>query len=351
MTGAVQKPETYSEKVINVIRDYVQPNRTHLITVERIYQNLTNDPVEFSSFDEVEEAFIEIDWNDSTLLQFVDQVKQVVEKGENRVPETYFDIVEPTSISTALIEDELSEPTYDPDGSGEEKDGFEYQVGDGGNIRGRYVYTDVSTNLTFNGELQPTMSDGFLQFEIDPECNLLIVKSTSVIDVQKARRYFGDKTSIEIAPAADYTTHTDGAIERINDFLSEFHDGIPSDGEEVPGLLQVDTIKMEDTSVDSGDDTEGDDDDGQQLENIQFEGHNIKNDDEVQSYLGDDSPWVIKKLEAEIYYKGDNFKVTIGTTSMMSYGKVSDSTDWKASKELSEMVRKWFLEHLRVRTL
>ncbi|ARS90786.1 hypothetical protein B1756_14360 [Natrarchaeobaculum aegyptiacum] len=320
--------------------------------MERLYRNITGESAEFSTFDEAEEAFLDVDWDDNILLEFVDQVKQIVEKGENRISETYFDIIEPDSISTAFLERELSDPAYDPDAEGEEKDGFEYQVADNGNIRGRYVYTDVTTNLTFNGEIQPTMSDGFIQFEIDPDKRLLIIKSTSVIDVQKARKYFNNKTSIDFAPAADYTTHTDGAVDRINNFLAEFHDGIPSDDQDVPGLLQVDTIKLEDTSVDSSDEEDEDEDDnGQQLENIQFEGHDIKNDDEVQSYLGDDSPWVIKKLEAEIYYEGDNFKVTIGTTSMMSYGKVSDSTDWQATSELSSMVREWFLEHLRVRDL
>jgi|GEM_PF-2446211 len=352
MDSAIQESKSYEEKVTNVLQNYIRPNRVHLITVGRIYTNLTGESAEFSSFDEAEEAFLDIDWDDNTLLDFVDQVKQIVEKGENRISETYFDIIEPDDISTALIEKELSEPAYDPDESGEEKDGFEYQVGESGNIRGRYVYTDVTTNLTFNGEIQPTMSDGFIQFEIDPQKDLLIVKSTSVIDVQKARKYFNNKTSIDFAPSADYTTHTDGALDRINDFLGKFHDGIPSRDQDVPGLLQVDTIKLEDTSVDSTDDEDSEDDDsGQQLENIQFEGHNIKNDEEVQSYLGDDSPWVIKKLEAEIYYNGDDFKVTIGTTSMMSYGKVSDSTDWQATTELSEMVRKWFLEDLRVRDL
>jgi len=340
------------EKVGDVLRDYVQHNRTHLITVERIYQNVTGDEADFSSYDEAEEAFFEIDWNEALFLDFVDHVKQVVEKGEMRKSETYFDITEPDSISTAQIEEELSDPQYNPDASGEERDGFEYRVGDDGKVRGRYVYTDVETNLTFDGDIQPSTSDGFIQFEIVPEENLLVVQSTSVIDVQKARKYFDRKTSIEFAPSADFTTHIDGSTERVNEFLSEFHDGIPSDGSDVPGLLQVDEIKLEDTSVDTDDDDDDDDDDdGEQLENIQFEGHNIKNDDEVQSYLGDDSPWVIKKLQAEVYFRGDRMKVTIGMTSMMSYAKVSETTDWDAITDLSEMAREWFLEDLRVRTI
>lgn len=349
-----QGVDSYEERVTNVFQDYIRPNRVHLITVERVYENLTGDSIEFSEFEEAVDAFTEIDWDDDTLLEFVDQIKQIVEKGENKVSETYFDIIEPDSISTASIERELSDPTYNPDASGEDKEGFEYKVADNGNIRGRYVYTDVTTNLTFNGEIQPTTNDGFIQFEIDPDRDLLIIKSTSVIDVQKSRRYFNNKTSIEFAPSADYTTHTDGSTERINDFLAEFHEGIPSEDQDGPGLLQVDTLKLEDTSADSEEDGEGEDDEddnGQQLENIQFEGHNIKNDEEVQSYLGDDSPWVIKKLEAEIYYEGDDFKVTIGTTGMMSYGKVSDSTDWQAITELSDMVREWFMQNLRIRDL
>lgn len=349
MAGASQESRAYEEQVSNVLLNYVKPNHVHLITVQRLYRNLTGDSIEFTDFDEAEEAFLEIDWDDSTLLDFVDQVKQIVEKGENRISETYFDIIEPDSISQGFIENELSEPSYDPDASGEEKDGFEYQVGDDGNIRGRYVYTDIETNLTFNGDIQPTTSDGFIQFEINPQLNLLIIKSTSVIDVQKARKFFNNKTSIEFAPAADFTTHTDGSTERINDFLSEFHDGIPDEEVDVPGLLQVDTIKLEDTT-ESTSDEDSDEESGQQLENIQFEGHDIQNDEEVQSYLGDDSPWVIKKLEAEVYYEGDDFKVTIGATSMMSYGKVSDSTDWNAITDISEMVREWFLRHLRVRS-
>lgn len=338
----------YQEKVIEVLRDYVQANRTHTATIERIYRNVTGDSIELSNYDEAEEAFSEIDWSDSLLLEYVDQVKQVVEKGENRVPETYFDIVEPDSFSLDYIKEQLSEPKYNPDKSGEEKEGFRIQIRDG-KVHGRYVYIDVDTKLTFSGEIQPTTSDGFIQFEIDPDNKLLIIKSTSVIDIQKSRKYFDRKTSFEIAPSADYTTHTDGSVERINDFLSKFHDGIPSDGDEVPGLLQVDTIKLEDTSPESDDDEE--ETDGHNIENIQFEGHDIKNDDEVQSYLGPDTPWVIKKLEAEIYYKGEKFKVTIGTTGMMSYSKVSDSTDWDASTDLSQSVRKWFLEDLRIRSM
>lgn len=275
MDRTLQGSKTYEEKVTNVLQNYAKPNRTHLITISRIYENITNDSVQFSSFDEAIESFTYIEWDDDTLLKFVDQIKQVVEKGGNRISETYFDITEPDTISTSFIERELSEPAYDPNEDGEKKEGFEYQVSDDGNIHGRYVYTDITTNLTFSGEIQPTMSDGFVQFEIDPARSLLIIKSTSVVDIQKSRRYFGEKTSISFAPSADYTTHIDGAIERINNFLSEFHNGIPSENKNIPGLMQVSTIKLEDTSGDS-DDEEDDDDNRQQVDNIQFEGHDIK---------------------------------------------------------------------------
>lgn len=337
---------TYEERIREIIRSYLQSNGLHLMTVERLYENLTNNEIEFSEWDEIEKEFVDLDWNKDLMSQFAELSKQIVEKGESRISETYFDIIEPDAITVEDLRNELGREPYDPDASGKEKEGFRFDVTENNHITGQYVYIEVDEQLTFDGEFRTPISEGFFDFEIVPEDSLLIVQSTKLEHVQKAKRYFGNKTNIEIVVSADYTTHYQDAVERVNRFLNSFGQGEQESSGD-PMLLPIELITLHDPrdEVEAGNDT--DNTGNPEIENIEFDGHDLANVPEVEEHLREG--WIIKKLVAQVKYKDDIFKITIGVNSIMSYGKVSGSPDHAKSLELSEGVRERFKQHLRFR--
>lgn len=325
------------ERVGKILNSYLRPDPgVHLISAERIYRNLTGeDEVNFSEWSQAEEKFKELDWDSEKIREFAELSKQVAQGGETRRSETYFNIVDPDEINAEYIDNEFSRQQYNPDAEGTEKDGFKWSH-ESDTIEGQYVYTDVNTELLFNGDVKDLESDGFIEFRVKPEEKLVILESTSVVDVQKTKGYFGRKTNMELSVCGPLTVYPDDAVEMVNDFLDEFEEGVPDPDSDEPGLLQIDEVRLHYPNEDESDES---------LESISFEGDDIGGHTDVADRLS--SGWIIKGFSGPINYKNTNFEMTIAGTGMMAYAKVEGSTDQRKASDLLEIIRDRYMRTLR----
>lgn len=327
----------HQERVETILLDYLKSKPSvHLISAKRIYRNLTGDEIELSQWGQAVDEFQELEWDGERVRELAELSKQVAQGGETRRSETYFNIADPTDITVDYIEDEFSRQSYDPSASGPERDGFKWDA-ENGRVDGQYIYTDVDTELSFNGDVQNLESDGFIEFRVQPEQNLVILESTSVVDVQKTKGYFGRKTNMEISVCGPLTSYPDDAVEMVNDFLDTFEDGRPDPNSDEPGLLQIDEVRMHYPHSDNNDES---------LEGIEFKGDDIGGHPDVSDRIS--NGWIIKGFSAPIEFKNDQFILTVAGTGTMAYAKVEGSSlDQRKASDLLEIVRDRYMNTLR----
>ena len=320
------------DRVIRVISEFVEENG-HLLTMERIHRNFFDEDVEFVSWSEVYEDYRNRDWTDEKARDFVRLSKEIVE-GVDDIPETYFKIVEPDNITLDLVVSELSEHPYNENGDGKERDGFEFDVIDGV-VDGRYIYTDIDTVVTYSGGVDDYISEGAVEFRIDPKKDLLILESTSVINVQKLKSYI-KKTDLLPVVCIDLTSRPDSAVERINSFIDSFPEDVDASG---PSLLQVDQVTMHNpTEKESGDD------DDTYLDKLDFEGRNIRGHPDIQDHLS--KGWIMKGLVAAVQFENSIFEVSVSGNQVMGYAKVGSVKDYDKGERLIKKIRNRYLEHI-----
>lgn len=328
---------SHEERVESILLEYLKNSPSvHLISARRIYRNLTGDEIEFSQWGDAVEEFQELEWDGERIRELAELSKQVAQGGETRRSETYFNIVEPTDISVDYIVDEFSRQPYDPEMSGQERDGFKWDIEENW-IEGQYIYTDVDTELSFSGDVKNLESEGFIEFRVHPEQNLVILESTSVVDVQKTKGYFGRKTNLEISVCGPLTTYPDDAVEMVNNFLDTFEEGRQDPDSDEPGLLQIDEVRMHYPHSDTEDEP---------LEGIDFKGDDIGDHPDVAERIS--NGWIIKGFSAPIDYKNYQFVLTVAGTGTMAYAKVEGSSlDQRKASELLEIVRERYMDTLR----
>lgn len=327
---------SYDDKIERILIEYLKPSpKVHLISAQRIYRNLTGDEEEFQTWDEAVEIFQGLDWDTEKIREFAEISKQVAHGGESKRSETYFNIADPDGINIEYVEDEFREEKYNPDASGSDQDGFKWDTEDG-IINSQYVYTDINTELSFSGDVKNLESDGFIEFRVIPEEKLVILESTSVVDVQKIKGYFGRKTNMSLTVCGPLTVYPDDAVEMVNSFLDEFEDGRPDPGSDEPGLLQIDEVRLHYPHSDTADEN---------LENISFEGDDIGGHDDVSDRISEG--WIIKGFSGPLHYKGTQFILTVAGTGTMGYAKVSGSTDQRKASELLDIVRERYMKTIR----
>lgn len=330
---------TNNEQVIKIIREYVEPKK-HVLALERIHKYVFDEDVSFTGFDEAVREYRARNISDSDLRNFVSESKRVVEGGSAMISETYFNILEPDTLTLESVEDMLSSTQFDPNSRGEEREGFEYtRYDDKETIEGKYVYVDVSRELSYSGEPEQYVSEGAIDFEIVPEQNLLVLKSTGVIDVQKTKSIFRRKTEMDIGVAGDLTNlDAETTSQRIEDFKNSFG-GDDADSNEVPIFLRVDDLRLHKPEE------EGSDEESEvQLTAIDFEGRAISEHPQVIDRIEDG--WRIKKMVSKVQYKEEIFEVTVAGTSMMGYGKVADFVSRPKGESLIADIREKYLEYI-----
>ncbi|NUC72516.1 hypothetical protein HTZ84_09380 [Haloterrigena sp. SYSU A558-1] len=286
--------------------------------------------------------------------------KEVVDEGVTRIPESYFDITEITTLDGITSEldrnllgeqnglslsDEVSEladvdltqlNTEQPGRSAvsDARHGFDYEV-DGDTITGRYVYTDVQRDITPNGQVERLVSEGSIPFRIIPHLNLLIVETTSVIDVQKTKSAFNKNTNMDIVVCGDITAVYEDAPEMMDTFRSSFadQDGDPDE----PKVLGTDVVQLYNPHGDSEN----------EVKKIDLEGQNIAGHPLIEERLEDD--YIIKGLTTTIDFEDSIFEVAVAGTGTMGYAKIEGVGEYEKGQRLMNEVRSRYLRHLRTR--
>jgi len=327
------EPSSPTEKVIRVIEEFIEENG-HLLTMERIHRNFFDQDITFNSWSDVYDDYRGRTWTKNSSREFVQVTKEIVE-GVDDLPETYFKIVEPDDVSLKVIKNRLSEHPYDEDSDGKDRDGFDFDVVDGV-IDGRYVYTDVDTRVSYSGGVDDYISEGAIQFRIDPAKDLLILESTRVVDVQKMKSYI-KKADLQIVVCRDLTNLPDSAVERINAFIDSFSRDVETPG---PTLLQIDRVIMHNPAEGKG---EGDDDKSH-LKKLDFEGTNIREHPDVQEQLS--RGWLIKGIVAAVQFEESIFKIRISGNQVMGYAKVANVKDYNKGTRLLDDIRERYLSHI-----
>jgi hypothetical protein len=159
-----------------------------------------------------------------------------------------------------------------------------------------------------------------------------------VPEIQKAQKYFGKKTNMEIAVCGDLTIYTDTneAVRRIDAFRESFETN-QQDANGEPVLLRIDNIQLTDPTI-----SESPDD--QTIEKINFDGRSIAEHDEVREYT--DEEWIIKGFEAPLHYEGDNYDLKISGNEVMGYVRIKNVKDFDKGQELIDQLRERYLEHI-----
>jgi len=311
----------FKDQVEDIVYKYLQPNLT-LLGAERLQRSLEEEEVSFQQWEQVADYYRRKQWNRQEVKEFTKLAKDFVESGSTSISETYFRLVGGIANRDRILE-ELDRFPYEEDAKGEAREGFQYEKTDNGSIVGRYIEVDIDTDLSWSGELVELMTERAIEFEINSNHDILIVKSASVIDVQKAKSIFSKKIDLQITPLAQFTQ---GRFE--NDVDSFFEDIDSGNQREV---IRVDSITLQEESSDS------------EISRIELEGNDVYRSPTVRDRL--DEGWTIQNVTGLVRYNGEVFKVKIGLSTMMSYAKVMDIQNYQQGRELMGDVRDIFITH------
>ncbi|NUB91034.1 hypothetical protein HT576_08370 [Haloterrigena sp. SYSU A121-1] len=315
-----------SELIRQIISEYIEPNG-HLLAMERIHTEWKNEQVNFTRWSEVYDKYSSISVDDQDVKEFAKISKQVIEQSVE-VRETYFQVVEPNILDIETIKNELSEKDRNEKKRLEENEGFQFKV-DNNTISGNYIYTDVNIDISASGEINHLTREGSIPFRIFPEDDLLIVESTSVVDIQKIKRAFKEQTKLEIRVFSPLTSYPDKAPNRVNNFIESFQRSDSSD----LSLLDVSELRIENPT-------------DLEVDEVEFSGKDLLHSERVEHYLQEG--WFPVGGTIEIQYQEWIAEVHFNCSDMMSYMKIENMSSYEGAESLAKEVRKRFLTHLRI---
>lgn len=214
---------SYQQDVRRVINEYIRPDST-LATMERIDRELTGDPQDFTRWEDVERAYLQMDWDDESYLRFLNLSREFVEEDMETASEAYFDIVEPEENISEIVVSELSAREATESGSFDIEEGFVYRERDDGIIEGTYSYPNISTEITAEPDIRRQPSPQSIEFRIDPEERLLIVETTYPAHVRKIQSVFNNETTINVTICGDLTVFPSQADESVISFINAFRE-------------------------------------------------------------------------------------------------------------------------------
>lgn len=320
-------------KVKDAIKDYVMPNE-HLLAMQRIHEEFTGEKEEFNRWDEVTEVYSELEWNKERVTEFLSICKRVVDANSGSLSESYFRLHNVEDIDDLLSE--FSQREYTPEAKGKAKEGFRYTQ-KGSRIDGKYIYVDINTEVTFSGEIEYMLSEGSIGFTVDFRNQLLIINSSSVVDVQKTKSIFKKYMSAGLSvyyPVVEYsekmTERYSSMIERISDELT---------------IREITAVNLHTPQG------EGSSDELNTISEIEFQGGiapeiGIRSSSEIAEKL--DQGWYIKQLKVKVLEEGELVNVTIGVSEMMNYSKVENYRSRESGNLVQQQVREAFTECFRL---
>lgn len=335
-----------SQKILELIDEYVLPHKDgNILALEMAHNYVFGEKPGFDGYADAREEYKNRDWSKSEFEWFVAECKRVVETNQSMIPESYFIIVTPENPTLKTIKSQLDEKPYQPEASGKDRAGFHYTESNR-HIDGRYIYVDVDTNVTYSGDVNNPVTESAIEFKILPEKNLLIVESSSVVKVQKAKSIFRKNTGLDITIAGDLTLFDNKeAADRVEMFRKSFAPRDSTDQNE-PALVEVHDLQLKNPTS-TGSAVEDDDDNDEikmKLTDIDFEGTDIAEHPKVRSEIEDG--WIIKRLSANVRYKQELMNVTIAGNSVLGYTKIENFTSRAKAEELSEDVRNRYLKFI-----
>jgi len=328
-----------TEQVLQVIREYIQ-RKKGLRTMERIHRRVFDEEVSFTMWSDVEEKYEEIEFDNDLFEEFLLTSKDLVEGGFDRISEAYFDIERPDDVTTTRLTEELGDFKYDEEGSdSEDRDGFQFNDNDNGEITGSYIHTDVETNITAAGEVRELVSEDSVDFRILPDDELVIVETTYPPDVQRMKGAFG-KTDIAVTVCGSLTSNFSEANERVEAFRDSFphHEpgnpdpDIPSD---VPKRIEVKSVKL----------TNPEREEEERIDKIDVEGDQLTGHPLIQERLDED--YVMRGLVIRTMFENELFDIAFSGSDMMGYAKVEDIGDYSKGQRLMLEVRERFMNQFR----
>ncbi|MCF2208643.1 hypothetical protein KVP02_13455, partial [Halobacterium salinarum] len=294
-----------------------------LLGAERLQRSLEEEKeVSFQRWDEVAEYYRQKEWSKKEVRKFSRLAKDFVERGSTSISEAYF-LLSNGEYNRDHILAELDRFPYDKEAKGQAREGFQYERMDDGSIVGQYIEADIKTDLSWSGELIEMVSERSVGLEIDPNTHLLIVKSTSIIDVQKVRSIFSKKIDLEISPLSQL------AKENLDQRVDSFFEEIGSSKER--DLVRIDSI------------TPRQEDPKSEIRKIELKGDDVYQSLPVKEKL--ESGCVIQNATGLVRYDDETFKIKIGLSERMSYTKIEDIQTYIKGKKLMNELRKIFINN------
>ena len=319
-------PNSLEQKVRKVIRDYVMP-KENILAMKRIHAEFMSEQAPFDSWDEAVEFYTSLEWNRERLSEFLSICKRVVEESEGKSAETYFRVInidDPDDLIGTFDERE-----YSPDLAGESREGFRYDRSDDV-IDGEYIYVDVNTQLTFGGEIQDLVTEGSITFTLDLQREILVLHSSSAVDVQRTKSIFNEYTTVSLLvyyhPGLDIQSNT----QRFNTFI----DGLEDRGLTVREAISVKLTKYSEDEVSA-------------LTELEYSGdfdsiESITANSEIREKI--DQGWLIKSIKIKVHYQDELMSVTVASSNMMCYTKVEDYMKVGNGRAVQDIVRDVFLD-------
>jgi len=319
-------PQDLEEQVKKVIRDYVM-QKGHMLAMKSIHEEFMDEEADFASWDQAVEIYTSLEWDREKLSDFLSICKRVVEGSMGTFSDTYFRLIN-VDDPEDLIED-FDQRMYSPDAVGESREGFQYEQ-KGNSIEAEYIYVDINTELTHGGELQDLVTEGSIRFTVDFEKNILILHSTSVIQVQKIKSIINRHTSAGLVVYYRPNQGTESGINRFNELLTRLEEG----GVDV---RETTSIRL----------TEPTEDGASTISELEYHGK-FESEDSIISHpsIGEkiNEGWYINRVDIDILYDDEVMSVTVAGSDIMSYTKVNNYARVKNGKEVRDILREIFID-------
>ena len=333
----------YNEQAVKVIDDYIS-RKKGLNAMQDIHRRTFDESMDFNTWQSVKDVYEEIDFTAELFENFLLNSRQVVKGGLDRISESYFRVQKPENLTVKKAKAELGSYLYEErkEESGEEPDGFRYEVGENGTIHASYIHTDVTTDITATGNVEERVSEGAVSFRIEPDEQLIVVESTYPPDVQRMKGALRNSVNFAVTICGNLTAHADEANKRVDNFRESFPeveyvedaDGRVrhGDDDDVPKLEDIEALKL----FNPGQEKE-------QIEKIDYSGQNLAEHPYIQERQ--DDGYVIRGFSAAIWFNGQPLTIAFSGSDMMGYAKVEDIGDYAEATDLMEILRERYMNH------
>ena len=211
----------FSLQARKVVTDYIQPNTT-LSTAETIYYKTAESSVNYGRWEQVENDFANVDWDEEGYEDFLRTAKKEVEGDIDRISESFIDILDPDEISVELITGAFDSHLVNEEEAIGQREGFQYRIEGEKELSGAYYYHTTDVDITGDLEIEELPNQKRIPFNIDVEKRLITVETTMPARVQKLRAEIDDKTLLEVETTGNLNEVEDEAEKIVRSFIDSF---------------------------------------------------------------------------------------------------------------------------------